>query len=96
MIDHNENFTSLDSIENSRISAQCLWSKDPLKRTWSERLTSQRNCAEFESSCQNKKNWKCLNFLIIIIIIIIIYFLYIKQSIYGKGHKVEFSEIASN
>ena len=43
-----------------------------------------------------KKNWKCLNFLIIIIIIIIIYFLYIKQSIYSKGHKVEFSEIASN
>ena len=40
-----------------------------------------------------KKNWKCLNFLIIIIII---YFLYIKQSIYSKGHKVEFSEIASN
>ena len=40
-----------------------------------------------------KKNWKCLNFLIIIIII---YFLYIKQSIYSKGRKVEFSEIASN
>ena len=84
----------MNVLQHTRNERNPCLKQNRLDRSYRDTLlTSQRNCAEFESSCQNKKNWKCLNFLVIIIII---YFLYIKQSIYSKGRKVEFSEIASN